>query len=107
MTKPEFDKAHVIRRGKFALDVVTNVVRLPDGKLVSLSELEALTFAVVNPQHAYVPPKILADRATDILSELSKNGKCPSISAGEISNAVQNLKCRKLPDWPGYFKAKL
>jgi hypothetical protein len=106
MTHPEFNHANAIKRGKFVLDVVTNVIQLPDGNLVSLTEREALVFAVHNPTDSSLHAGQLANRATGILFELYKTNpnrryEFPSISAEQIHSTKGYLKREKLPGWPG------
>ncbi|MCX6792204.1 MAG: hypothetical protein NT149_04160, partial [Candidatus Gottesmanbacteria bacterium] len=72
MAHPEFNKANAIKRGQFAMDVVTNVVRLPDGNFVPLTEQEAVVFAVCTPTSEDLHAGQLANRVTGILFELGK-----------------------------------
>jgi len=106
MANPEFNKANAISRGKFAMDVVTNVVRLPDGNFVPLTDREAAVFAVYTPANICLHDGRLANRVTSILFELWKTDPLRrknfvSISIGQFVSTKYYLQRELLPGWSG------
>jgi hypothetical protein len=105
MAHHEFDEARTIQRDKCVMDVITHIVRLPDGNLVRLTELQAVVFAVHVSQDTSQNVGHMANHATGVLFELKKANpidkpEYPSISAQQIHSTRAYIKREKLPGWP-------
>lgn len=88
-----------IHRGDLYMDVVTNVVQMPDGDLVWLTPTEAVIFAVSTPDNGLTAGQ-MANKASGIRFELGEMKWTKGVSVDTIYNVRSNIH-EKLPGWEG------